>query len=66
MESCLINVRSYYARNEKMYNDYIDGHVSTQGANVADQVATSAGKIARGNLNILLSKINAAMLIKCN
>ena len=49
-----------------MYNQYIDNHPATQGAKISDTVASPESKIARSNQNILLSKINAAMLIKCN
>jgi len=47
-----------------MYNEYIDKHASTQGAKSSE--ATPESKIARNNQNMLLSKINAAMLINCN
>lgn len=60
----MINVRSFYSKNENMYNEYIDKHASTQGAKSSEN--TPEVKIARNNQNMLLSKINAAMLINCN
>ena len=62
----MINVRSFYYRNEQMYTDYIDAHPSTQGAKISETVATPESRTARNNANMLLSKINAAMLTKCN
>lgn len=54
--------RSYYAKHEKKFNQYIGNHASTSYS--GDDM--SVKKQVQVNKNILLSKINANMLIKCD
>lgn len=62
LESCLVMTRSYYSKHEKQFNDYLNSHASTnyQGDDL------KLKKQAQVNRNMLLSKINANMLIKCD
>jgi len=62
LESCLILTRSYYAKHEREFTKYIAAHSRTHyGGEDAKQK-----KVAMINKNILLSKINANMLIQCD
>lgn len=61
LESCLILTRAYYAQHEKAFNDYIDSHTSC----VYTGEEMKLKKQAKVNKNVLLSKINANMLIQC-
>lgn len=62
LESCLVLTRSYYAKHEKKFNKYLGEHAST----VYEGEDPRVKKQAQVNRNILLSKINANMLIKCD
>lgn len=53
--------RSYYSKHEKKFSAYISNHASTSYS--GDDM--SMKKQAQVNKNILLSKINANMLLKC-
>lgn len=59
LESCLVLTRAYYAQYEQVFTRYIDAHTST--AYSGDDMKVK--KQAKTNKNILLSKINANMLI---
>ena len=49
--------RSFYQQNEKKFQNYIDNHVTV--------VGTENEMASKQNQNMLLSKINAQMLIQC-
>lgn len=53
--------RAYYSQNEKAFTNYIDAHAATT-YNGEDKKLKKQAKV---NKNILLSKINAGMLIQC-
>jgi len=57
----LVLTRSYYALNEKAFTNYINAHASTTYSGEEMKLK----KQAKVNKNILLSKINANMLINC-
>ena len=58
----MVLTRSYYAKHEKKFNKYLTEHPSTQ----YDGEDARLKKQSQVNRNILLSKINANMLIKCD
>ena len=53
--------RSYYAKRERKFNEYIANHVAVSYTGEDPNLK----KQAQANKNIILSKINANMLIKC-
>lgn len=66
LESCLVLTRAHYYKNEKLYTKYIDKHPSTQVTTKGDEKAIAKSQqLANQNKNMLLSKINGGMLIKC-
>lgn len=66
LESCLVLTRAHYYKNEKMYTKYIEKHPSTQVQTKGDEKAIAKSQqLATQNKNMLLSKINGGMLIKC-
>ena len=66
LESCLVLTRAHYYKNEKMYTKYIERHPSTQVKTTGDEKAVAKSQqLATQNKNMLLSKINGGMLIKC-
>ena len=53
--------RAYYSQHEKEFSRYIDGHVATNYKGEEPKMK----KQVKINKNILLSKMNANMLIQC-
>ena len=61
LESCLIMVRSFYAKHSDTYESYIKNHPSTQ----PNEDAGNAN-LVKSNTNILLSKMQANMIMQCD
>ena len=59
LEACLVMTRAYFSLHEKKFTSYIEQHSSVAG-HVDDE------QLKRQAQNILLSKINAQMLIQCD
>ena len=74
LESCLVITRSYYKLYEDTFETYLNNHKSVQGKNkepvggvTKDTPKELREEIEQGRSNhsMLLSKINAQMLLKC-
>ena len=62
LESCLILTRAYYGQNQKMFQNYIEGHAATKAGAEDD---AKAKKQAQANQQSLVAVMNADQLIQC-
>lgn len=57
LQSCLVATRAFYIKNKSKYDNYLQSHLAVTNP------APSTSK--QQNSNVLISKINAQMLINC-